>query len=490
MRCLMSTPDFPLWSGAFAEHARRLHRCAQASLSQLQWLCRAWIPDARLVQEVDQDHSRTRHWPLQRTFWTFLWQVSQAGASCRDAVCAAIALGPPAGASTLPSEHTGPYCTARAKLPLERLDLIHREIVRDAQEQAPQRSLWQGRRVYAADGTCLDMPDTPANQKAYPQQNVQKPGCGFPILRLLAFFCLATGMMTHWACGTWYQHELSLLPGLLARLSAGDVLLGDRGFGNYPVLVQCVQRGIDAVVRANTARRRIDFRQGRRLGHHDRLVTWRKGPLRPGYLTKAEWAALPSELDLRVVKVALTIPGLRTRSVILVTTLLDPEAYPPHALAKLYLRRWLMELSFRHLKTTLQMDHLSCLSPETVERELRMHLLVHNLARRLALEAVNRHGGDLERISFAGTLALMHGYGDAMSGARSQSKRQELLDDFYRRLAGQQVPLRPGRREPRAVKRRPKPYPLLTCHRHSYREIPHRNRYRAKTSPRKNKGLK
>jgi hypothetical protein len=441
LRCLIMTPDFPLWSGAFADHARRLHRCAQSSLHQLQCLCRAWIPDARLVQEVEGDHSRTRDWPLQRTFWTFLWQVSQAGASCRDAVCAAIALASSAGAKTVPSEDTGPYCTARAKLPVERLDLIHHQIVRDAQEQAPQRNWWCGRRVYAADGTCLDMPDTPANQKAYPQQNVQKPGCGFPILRLLAFFCLATGMITHWACGTWYQHELSLLPALLAHLRVGDVLLGDRGFGNYPVLVQCVQRGLDVVARVNTA--------------------------------------LPDELSLRVVKVALQIPGLRTRCVILVTTLLDPKAYPPHALARLYLRRWLMELTFRHLKTTLQMDHLSCRSPETVERELRMHLLVHNLARRLTLEAVNRHGGELERISFAGTLALMHGYGDAMVGARSQSKRQELLDEFYRRLAVQQVPLRPGRREPRAVKRRPKPYPLLTCHRHSYREIPHRNRYRA-----------
>jgi hypothetical protein len=260
------------------------------------------------------------------------------------------------------------------------LDLIHHEIVRDAQEQAPQRSWWCGRRVYAADGTCLDMPDTPANQKVYPQQNVQQPGCGFPIMRLLAFFCLATGMITHWACGTWYQHELSLLPALLAHLSAGDVLLADRGFGNYPVLAQCVQRGLDVVARVNTARRRINFRQGRRLGRHDRLVTWRKGAVCPRYLTQAEWAALPAELSLRVVKVALQIPGLRTRCVILVTTLLDPKAYPPHALAQLYLRRWLMELTFRHLKTTLQMDHLSCRSPETVERELRMHLLVHNLA--------------------------------------------------------------------------------------------------------------
>jgi len=490
MHCPKATPDFPAWSGDFADHSRRLRRCAQASLHQFECLCRDWIPHARLVQELDEDHSRTRHWPLLRTFWTFLWQVSQAGASCRDAVCAAIALGPLKGAQLVPSEKTGPYCVARAKLPLERLELIHRDIVRDAEDQVPRRNLWLGRRVHAVDGTCLDMPDTAANQKAYPQQNVQKPGCGFPILRLLAFFSLATGMITHWATGTWYQHELSLLPGLLPWLSAGDVLLGDRGFGNYPVLVQCVQRKIDAVFRANTASRRVDFRKGRHLGHHDRLVTWRKGKVRPVYLTDEEWQALPDELPLRLVKVSVHDPGMRTRSVTLVTTLLDPLKYPPRELAKLYLRRWLMELSFRHLKTTLQMDHLSCRTPEMVERELRMHLLVHNLARRMALEAVGRHGGDLERISFAGTLALMHAYGEALLRARSRSKRQDLLDEFYRRLAAQQVPLRPGRREPRAVKRRPKPYPLLTCHRHSYREIPHRNRYRATPSTPKSKGLK
>lgn len=486
----MDTPDFPPWSAGFSDHARRLHRCARASLHQLECLCRDWIPRTRLVQEVDEAHSRTRHWPLLRTFWTFLWQVSQAGASCRDAVCASIALGPCEGAPAVPSDKTGPYCTARAKLPLERLELIHREMVRSAEEHIPRRHLWLGRRVIVVDGTCLDMPDTPANQAAYPQQNVQKPGCGFPVLRLLAFFSLATGMITHWATGTWYQHELSLLPGLLAGLSSGEVLLGDRGFGNYPVLVQCVQCGIEAVFRANTARRRIDFRQGRHLGPRDRLVTWRKGAARPTYLTRAQWMALPAELTLRLVKVSVHVAGMRTRSVTLVTTLLDHVQYPSHELARLYLRRWLMELSFRHLKTTLQMDHLSCRSPEVVERELRMHLLVHNLARRLAVEAVGRHRGDLERISFAGTLALMHAYGESMLRVRCRRKRRALLAEFYRRLAAQRVPLRPGRREPRAVKRRPKPYPLLTCHRQTYRDILHRNRYRASGSSQNDKGLK
>lgn len=160
------------------------------------------------------------------------------------------------------------------------------------------------------------------------------------------------------------------------------------------------------------------------------------------------------------------------------TTLLDPVRYPAAALAQLYLRRWNMELCFRHIKSTLQMDHLSCKTPETVERELRMHLLVHNMVRRMAREAARRHGRHIERISFAGTLGAMHAYGEALLRASTQKRRRQLEEDLYRMIAEDEVPLRPGRREPRAVKRRPKPYPLLTCHRRRYREIPHRNRYR------------
>jgi hypothetical protein len=179
---------------------------------------------------------------------------------------------------------------------------------------------------------------------------------------------------------------------------------------------------------------------------------------------------------------------------ILVTTLLDSKAYPPAALSQLYFRRWAMELTLRNLKTTLQMEHLSCKNPENLEREIRMHFLVHNLVRRLMLEAARRHRVPLERMSFAGSLATARRYSEALLQARSKGQRRELLEELFGIIAADQLPDRPGRREPRAIKRRPKPYPLLTRHRHKFREIEHRdNHYRRKKDPvrktAKNRGL-
>jgi hypothetical protein len=182
-------------------------------------------------------------------------------------------------------------------------------------------------------------------------------------------------------------------------------------------------------------------------------------------------------LTLRVVRCRLNRKGFRTRQVTLVTTLLDPVRYPVAALGELYYRRWEVELSLRNLKTTLQMEHLSCKTPANVERELRMHFLIHNLVRRLMLEAARRHGVPLGRISFAGGLAVARRYGEALLQVPSRRKRRELMDELYRVLAADEVPDRPGRREPRAVKRRPKPYPRLMCHRRKFKEVPHPNRY-------------
>ncbi len=474
--CLLATPFFPAWSDDFEHHARKFQALAQDSLHQLQLLCSVWIPAHRFSQEDEGDFSRTRRWPLWLTFWTFLWQSAQAGSSCRDAVRQARALRisrdqPP------PADDTGPYCTARGKLPLDRLDSIHQDLLQDAQSLITEGDLWCGHRVSVLDGTCFTMADTPENQALYPQPRVQKPGCGFPIARLLAFFCLSTGLIRTWITGHWYQHELSLLPGLLESLRRGEVLLGDRGFGNFVVLAQCVRLGLHAVFRANTASRKIDLRRGKPLGKNERLVTWSKGACRPKYLSAPEWDRLPDTVTVRVLKVRAHVRGFRTRSVLLVTTLLDPIRYPAAELTKLYLRRWNMELSFRDIKSILQMDHLSCKTPETVEREMRMHLLVHNLVRRTALEAARRHGRRIERISFAGTLSAMHAYGEALLRASTLKRRRRLEEDMYRMIAEDEVPLRPGRREPRALKRRPKPYPLLTRHRKKYPEILHRNRY-------------
>ena len=472
----MSTPDFPAWSGDFEHHFNKFRAASYASLHQLEVLAAPWIPDWRLAQQDEKDFSRQRRWPLRLTFWCFLWQVAQVGSSCRDAVRQAIALCAAKGLP-VPADDSAPYCVARAKLPVERLEEIHRHLVQGAEDLLIQRDLWFERRVRVLDGTCVTAADTQENQEVFPQSSSQKPGCGFPVARILACFCLATGMITHWLTGHWYQHELSLLPQLLEHFSAGEVLLGDRGFGNFPVLAQCLTRGLDGVFRANTAKRRLDFRKGKGQGKEDRLVVWKKGP-QPKYMTEQYWAGLPTEITVRVVRVCARVPGFRTRSVILVTTLLDPVKYPAIELAILYLRRWEMEICFRHLKTTLQMEHLSSKSPAMMERELQMHFLTHNLVRRVALEAARRHRVPIQRISFAGTLGAVHSFSEACLRVRGKKSRERMRAQLYQLLAEDLVPERPGRREPRAVKRRPKPYPLLTTHRRNYKEIFHRNRYR------------
>lgn len=472
---LLMTPDFPAWSGTFAAQLARLRTTLGPSLHQFELLFTAWIPLWRLAQQDEGPHSRKRRWNLRLTFWTFLWQVAQAGSSCREAIRQAQALCRNSGQRSPPNKNS-PYCQARGALPLARLQEIHDSLVSEAEEAISSRDLWCGHHVITVDGSTVTAPDTPSNQKAYPQQSVQKAGCGYPILRILAFLSLTTGLLTAWAVGNWYDSEIVLLQALWDHLRAGDVLLADRGFCNWALLAQCLQRNLHAVFRVRGIHRR-DFRRGKRLSRDERLVQWEKPKRRGVNFNARQWAALPQILTLRLVRCRMEVPGFRTKKVILVTTLLDSETYSPVALSQLYYRRWAMELTLRNLKITLQMDHLSCKSPGNLDREIRMHFLAHNLVRRLMLEAARRHRVPLERISFAGSLGTARRYSEALLQARSEPRRRALRSELFRVLAEDLVPDRPGRREPRAVKRRPKPYPRLMCNRHRFREIQHQNRY-------------
>jgi hypothetical protein len=477
----MMTPDFPPWAGAFSRQLRSCRHSAAESVHQLELLFEPWIASWLLAQQDEGCHSRNRRWNLRLVFWTFLWQVAQAGSSCREAIrqaqarCQTHGLAPPPGT-------TSPYCQARANLPLERLDQIHRRVVQQAHQIIGSGQLWCGRHVLAADGTTVTAPDTPENQQLYPQQSVQRPGCGFPIIRLVALLSLATGMLVGWAAGNWFDHEVPLLQSLWDYLSAGDVLLADRGFCNWALLAQCQLRKVDAVFRLKGSRRG-DFRRGRRLSRDERLVQWRK-PAEPAWtVSPALWAQLPEVLTLRLVRCRLNLPGFRTCQLILATTLLDRQTFPLAKLSELYYRRWFMELSLRHLKSTLQMDQLSCKNPQNLEREIRLHFLVHNLVRRLMLEVARHHQVSLPRVSFAGSLAAARRYGEALLQARCARQRRLLQDELFRAIALDLVPERLGRREPRALKRRPKPYPLLMNHRRLFLEIPHQNKYRKKSKP-------
>jgi hypothetical protein len=271
------------------------------------------------------------------------------------------------------------------------------------------------------------------------------------------------------------------------ELKQGDILLGDRAYGEFTTLAGLPQQGVDVVARLHQ-RRKVDFRKAQRLGRNDGLFVWTKGSQQSEILSPNEWDLLPAQITVRIVRFTTTIRGFRNRRITLVTSLLDPKLYPAEELVALYARRWRLELCLRDLKTTLGMDQLRCKTPAMAEKELLAYLVAHNLVRCLMAEAVATHRVNLERVSFKGSLDALRQFSDAMSRAPNRKRRRQLWENLLLALARDLVPLRPNRTEPRAVKRRPKPYPLLNKPRRKFVEISHRSRY-WKGRPRNYRGL-
>ena len=395
------------------------------------------------------------------TLWTFLGQVLNPDHSCREAVARLIAFFVGQGERPC-AAGTGAYCEARQRLP----ERLLARLVRDSGDQlhaavCAQSLRIAGRAVYVVDGTTVSMPDTPANQTAYPQARTQRPGVGFPIARLVALFSLASGAVLDMAVGPYRGKgtgELSLFRGLVGRLQPNSVVLGDRYFCNYWTLALLLERDVYGVFRLHQ-RRPKDFRAGRRLGDDDRVVVWKRPP-RPEWMTPAEYEALADELAIRQLRVRVQQRGFRVREVIVASTLLDPQEAPAAHLARLFRARWHAELHLRSLKITLGMDVLRCKTPEMVRKELWMHLLVYNLVRELMGQAAQRVGLEPHEISFKGALQTLNRFQELL--ALTQRERwQVLFDELLRAVAMHRVADRPDRYEPRAIKRRPKSHALL-----------------------------
>jgi DDE family transposase len=474
----MDTPFFPLWRARRAAFGLRAPSLRALPLPRIEKLFTYILPAGLSDQAQTGDNSRERLYPLRATFWGFLWQMLHPGTPCREVVRQIQALFCGAGQSTAVDEGTSAYCQARKRLPLQVLQRARAAAAEHAEKLLPQdQTLWRGWRLKVTDGSTLSLADTPANQRAYPQLQSQKPGCGFPLLKIVGVFSLASGALLGYAKGNKHSAELPLLFRLRSLFQRGDLLLADRGFCSYVVMALLEMLGVACLFRLHHARP-ADLRGGLRLGKKDRLVVWRKPQLKPRYLPKALWRRVPEELTVRVLRVKLDMPGFRTQTVTLATTLSDAEAYPAEELAALYLRRWRIELWWRHLKTSMGMEVLRCKTPAMIHKELEMYLTGYNLIRGLMAEAASLYGQPVEQVSFKGSVDAVRQYSPLIAQASSGKKQRRLIKDLLRVLALDLVPDRPGRREPRAVKRRPKPHPLLTKPRKSYREISHRSRYR------------
>jgi hypothetical protein len=478
---MQNTPFFPDWRRRLGPMGQRVRQLRQQSLPHLDLLFGALWPAGLLSQSDEGPNSREHIYSVRRTFFGFLYQVLNPGCPCREVVRQIQALFALVSSRRV-SEDTGAYCVARGRLPLEILARVRCAVAAQAERAG---ELWNGFRVKVIDGTGISLPDTPKNQRAYPQSREQKPGCGFPFMKITGVFSLASGALLDYAKGNKHQHELSLLRRLLDQFKPGDLALADRGFCCYTLLALLASKNVPALFRLHHSREG-DLRKGKRLGRHDRLMVWKKPQnwQRRSYLPLALWKRIPAQLPVRILRYRLRRAGYRTRCVTLVTTLVDAQLYPAEQLALLYAKRWQIELWFRDIKTSMGMEVLRCQSPGMIHKELEMFFIAYNLIRACMIQASLRYDAEIQRLSFKGTVDGVRQFSGAMAQARSGKKQKELFDRLLQTIAADLVPERPGRREPRAVKRRPKPCAWLTKPRHKFKDSQHRNRY-WKNNPKK-----
>lgn len=446
-------------------------RAAQGELTQLRHL----LPAERVQRAVEAEGVKFRvclFTPLV-TLWTFLTQVLSPDGSCANAVAKLLALLSASAAEdddpSLPE--TGPYCKARQRLPEPLISRLARETGEQLHRRYPAApGLLGGRAVKIVDGTTASMPDTPENQQDYPQPPTQKPGLGFPLVRLVAVLSLSCAAVLDVAMGPYsgkQSGEPALFRTLLGSLESGDIVLADRYYASYWMIALLLERGVDSLFRQHQ-NRPIDFRTGQRLGKDDHRITLDRSDRLPDWMDQATHAQMPEQLTVREVRVRVTQRGFRVREMVLVTTLLDAELYSRQEIAEAFRLRWHAELDLRAIKQTMHMSVLRCKTPEMVRKEIWMHLLAYNLIRAVMAEAARAAGIEPREVSFAGAVQTINALAPLLQLA-DERELPRLWEVLLRVLTRHPVGDRPNRYEPRAVKRRAKPIALLTVPRQQAR---------------------
>jgi len=460
--------------------ADSLEQIRRHSISSLGECFARFIPSMVLENSDTGSFSRRRVFSKTNTFWAFFSQVLDADGGCQEVVRKIQAL---AASRSLPSPSasTSAYCQARAKLPLSDLERILSHTA-DILSDSAHSERWMDRRVVVVDGTGLSMPDTVDNQAVWPQTRGQKPGCSFPQARVCACFCLNSGALLSYRVGSRKNHELPLLRQQHDQFQTGDIFLGDKGFCSFHDVDQFLRLGVDSVISLGVRKPVASSSALTVLGHNDLLIHWPKPKWnKTASYSKEEWLAMPEQLTLRQIKVVVDNPGFRVQSFHIVTTLTDAETYSAADIADLYYRRWDVELFFRDIKTTMGMDILRCRTPEMVRKEILMHLIVYNSIRLLMLSAAKERKVSPRRISFKASVQALRQWEPILNrNDLEANERQRLMALLREAIAATMVVYRPGRKEPRCLKRRKKNFQLMTSPRHEMRETPHRGAKRAK----------
>jgi len=403
--------------------------------------------------------------------WAFLAQVLRdgKGAACAAAV-ADIAVYLQQTGQRVPSGDTGDYCRARAKLSRAALHALVGQTARQLDEAACEDWRWRGLRARLVDAFTFTRPDTPENQQQFPQAKSQRPGLGLPIARAGAVLSLATGAIHDLALGPYQGQktgQTALLREILDGFQDGEVVVFDRYFCSFMMLALLSLRGVHVCTRLHQ-RRDSDFRRGRRLGDHDHLVTWTR-PQRPAWMSPDWYEQIPLTLTLREMQFRVVAPGRRTETITVITTLTDPTAYPQADIAALYGFRWNAALDLRDIKQTLSLDQVRCKTPARVQLELWTTLLAYNLIRKVIATSAAVHGKQPRQLGFTLACQTILSLWMLLSAGACRHVRQS-WDSALERIASHEVGNRPGRIEPRALKRRRRRYPLLTSARQELRQ--------------------
>ena len=413
----------------------------------------------RTLVEEEVGAVRERIYPPLTTLGLFIGQALSPDGACQDAVARRLSERTARG-QTACSLNSGPYCKARQRLPLGLISRLAMSVGETLERTSPAEWKWRGRSIKLMDGTTISMPDTEGNQSAYPQSGVQKPGLGFPLAMLVGLISLSSGAVLGWALGPCrgkHTGEQALFRTLMPQLDRADVILADRYHCNYFTAALLVERGVDLVTRQHQ-RRITDFRRGKRLGRRDHLVDWMR-PQRPAWMDADTYARMPERLTLRETEIA---------GRVLVTTFTDPKLVSAVEIDELYNRRWQVEVDLRSIKAHMGMDILRAKSPSMIDKEIAVYLLAYNLVCALMTRAAAGAGITARSLSFKGTLQLFLAFEQQLrfgAGAGVRSMTAHLLGA----ISMLKLPIRPGRVEPHAIKRRPKNHKLLTIPRDAAR---------------------
>jgi len=428
------------------------------------------------IREVLIDHGvkyRDRVFNPVTTIWGFLGQVLSEDHSCRDAVSRIIAHRA-ANGGTVCSPNTASYCNARSRILTNVLRTLATRTAQELQASMTDEWKWNGRSVFIFDGSSVSMPDTPKNQTVYPQPPSQQPGLGFPLARIGVLLSLATGACHDLAIAPYRGKgtgETNLLRRMYNTLKPGDLVLADALFDDYFIACELCQRGIDIVAHAQYERTGSWTAESRPDGN---ILAWQR-PTKPRGMTGEKYQSYPKQLPMREVTVDARDRNNRAKQFKVVTTILA-LSIDGKQIGDLYERRWNVEVDIRSIKSTMQMDILRCKTPDMVHKEIWTHLLAYNLLRTIMAVAANENDMEPRQISFKGAKQALTAFAPKIEAAR-QEDRSPLIDAMLTTIAYHRVGNRPGRWEPRARKRRPKPGARLTQPRHVAKRAHNRSKW-------------